>query len=679
MRRLNRLCQLLPLLTRFSLAAVVLLGILGPIAPLAAQTWTPLGPEGGIVDVFALAPSNAQAVYAGMLGGGVYRSGDGGKSWSAASGGLGNLTVRALVVDPQNASVVYAGTDGGFYKTVTAGAGWTRFGPGLDPGTPPILALALDPQIPSRLYAGTYSGLYISRNGGRRWVLAGGGLPAKAAIGAIAIGSDGTILAGLTGKLGLFKSTDGGVTWSDKSAGLHAGTLSTFTSLVADPSTPGIFYAVIDGTAFRSVDDGETFDPLPALPEFTVSGFAVAPSGTLYASTSKRGVLVSTDHGMSFNRVVPPTSGAISPAFVATAVATLPAVPDGTLLAGNEGRGVLRLPAGAGAWQNASHGLLASVITSLSLDPRNPATLYAGTVGEGLQKSLDGGASWHDSSAGLVSLHLPFTVTAVAVDPQNPARVYVGVEGSGLARSDDSGAHFTKIADFSDVSGLGLCNTPTLLTFAPGTSTLFLGIDFDFRLCNQYCLALRTSDAGESLQCLNGFSTLDAIAFDPSLPSTGYAASDGLILRSTNSGQTFAPWSQPQIGGSSLLVDPAAPQKLYAGTALGVYRSGDRGLHWALAGPLPSGQVPVLVAEPGTRRIFAGVEGAGVYGSADGGTTWQPLGTGLPPGTFGRSEVIDAQSHILYTGTPASSLVLDVQHHILYAGTSGSGVYKLKL
>ncbi len=47
--------------------------------------------------------------------------------------------------------------------------------------------------------------------------------------------------------------------------------------------------------------------------------------------------------------------------------------------------------------------------------------------------------------------------------------------------------------------------------------------------------------------------------------------------------------------------------------------------------------------------------------SADGGTTWQPLGVGFPPGTFG------------------SSLVLDARHHILYAGTAGSGVYKLKL
>jgi photosystem II stability/assembly factor-like uncharacterized protein len=662
MRSRSHLRPLLSLLTRSGLAALVLgvFGVVGQTAPLAAQTWTPLGPEGGIVDVFAFAPSNAQVVYAGMQGGGVFRSADGGRTWSAASGSLGNFTVRALVVDPQNASVVYAGTDNGFYKTVTAGAGWMRFGPGLHPLNPQILSLALDPQVPSRIYAGTYSGLSISRNGGRRWAPAAGGLPThNSFVAALATGQDGTILAGFTELLGLFKSTDGGVTWADKSAGLHAGTFSTFNSLIADPSTPGTFYAVIENTAFRSVDDGETFDPLPAPPEVTVAALAVSPSGTLYAATEKRGVLVSVDHGMSFTRLVQPTPGAISPAFAATAVAT---AAEGTLLAGDEGRGVLRLPAGAGAWQDASHGLLASVITSLSLDPKNPATLYAGVVGEGVEKSLDGGASWQDSSAGLVTVETTLTATAVAVDPLHPERVYAGVEGSGLARSDDFGAHFLKIADFSDVSGLGLCNTPTLLTFAPGTSNLFIGIDFDFRLCNQFCLALRTSDAGESLQCLNGLSTLDAIAFDPSAPATGYAASAGQLLRSTNSGRAFALWSNPQIGSTSLLVDPAAPQKLYTGTDFsGVFRSADRGLHFALAGLLPPGTVPVLLAEPGTRRIFAGVHGGAVYVSADGGTTWQPLGAGFPPGTFG------------------SSLVLDARHHVLYAGTAGSGVYKLKL
>jgi hypothetical protein len=232
----------------------------------------------------------------------------------------------------------------------------------------------------------------------------------------------------------------------------------------------------------------------------------------------------------------------------------------------------------------------------------------------------------------------------------------------GLARSDDAGAHFTKIAVFSDIAGLGLCNSPTLLSFAPGTSNLFIGIDFDFRLCNQFCLALRTEDAGKTLQCLNGLGTLDAITFDPAAPSVGYAASSGQLFRSTDSGRSFSLRSNPNLNFLSLLVDPGSPSKLYAGSNFfGVYRSGDRGLHFAAAGSLPNGAVPVLVAEPGTRRIFAGVHGAAVYVSTDGGTTWQTLGVGLPPGTFG------------------DSLVLDARHHILYAGTAGSGVYKLKL
>lgn len=660
MRSRSRLSRLLPLSTLASLTGIVLLSLAGPLAG-QVGVWKPLGPEGGTVNVFAAAPADPHVVYAGMEGGGVFRSADDGRSWSPANGGLGNFFVGALAVDPHNPSVVYAGTKGGFYKTVTAGAAWVRFSRGLDSSQPQITALAVDPSTPSRIYAGTLAGLYTSTNGGRRFTLAGGGLPAKAYFSALVAAGNGTVLLGTSAPLGLFKSTDGGATWSDKTAGLHAVRLSFLEHLVEDPSSPGLFYASVESRLFRSLDDGETFEPLSSAPNVTVASLAVSPSGILYDGTVDHGVFRSADRGASFQRVAQSAPGAISPAFIATALAT---VPDGTLLTGALGRGVLRLETGTRFWRDSSRGLLASTIEDLALDPRAAGTLYAGVLGRGLEKSLDGGASWHDSSTGLAAVGTTLTAASVAVDPLHPERVYAGVESGGLAMSSDGGAHFSKIADFSDLSGLGLCNSPTRLTFAPSSSTLFVGIDFDFRLCNQYSLALRTTNAGKSFQNLPGLSTLDALAFDPAQPSVVYAASMADLFRSTDLGQTFSLYSQglEQPGISGLLVDLGSSRRLYAGTVLdGVYRSGDRGVHWGPGGPLPAGEVPVLVAEPGTRRLFAGVHGREVYVSADGGSTWQLLGEGLPPGTFG------------------DSLVLDPQHHILYAGTSGSGVYKLEL
>jgi photosystem II stability/assembly factor-like uncharacterized protein len=660
MRSRSRLSRSLPLSTLASLAGIVLLSLAGPSAA-QVGVWKPLGPEGGTVNVFAVAPADPHVVYAGLKGGGVFRSADDGRSWNAANGGLGNFFVGALAVDPHNPSVAYAGTEGGFYKTVTAGAAWVRFGPGLDPSQPRITALAVDPSIPSRIYAGTLAGLYISTNGGRRFALAGGGLPAKAYVSALVAEGSGTVLVGTSAPLGLFKSTDGGATWSDKTAGLHAERLSLFEHLVEDPSSPDIFYASFESGLFRSLDDGETFAPLASAPHATVASLAVSPSGTLYEGTVDHGVFKSADQGASFQRVAQSAPGAISPAFIATAVA---AVPDGPLLTGALGRGVLRLETGTRLWRDSSRGLLASTIEDLALDPRATGTLYAGVLGRGLEKSLDGGVSWHDSSTGLAAVGTTLTAASVAVDPLHPDRVYAGVEKGGLAMSGDGGAHFSKVVDFSDLSGLGLCNSPTRLTFAPSSSTLFIGIDFDFRLCNQYSLSLQTSNGGKSFQDLPGLSTLDALAFDPAQPSVVYAASMGDLFRSTDFGRTFPLVTkalEPQ-GIQSLLVDPGSSRKLYAGTyQAGVYRSGDRGVHWGPGGPLPTGEVPVLVAEPGTRRLFAGVHGHEVYVSADGGSTWQLLGEGLPPGTF------------------EDSLMLDPQHHILYAGTSGSGVYKLEL
>jgi photosystem II stability/assembly factor-like uncharacterized protein len=637
-------------------------GALGVTAPLAAQTgvWTPLGPEGGIVDVLVFAPSDPQVVYAGTQGGGVYRSTDGGRSWSLASGGLGSFAVRSLAVDPRDPGVVYAGTGNGFWKTTSGGQVWVQFRRGLDPAA--ITTVAVDPSSPSRLYAGTPLGLYQSTNGGRRWALVHGGLPEPMNVRALTVDRAGTVLVGRGEPLGLFKSTDGGVTWSDKTAGLNAPRLTDFQLLAVDPSSPSVVYAVIEGGFFRSLDGGESFQPLATPPPFRVAALAVSPSGTVYAGTVDHGVFQSGHRGDRWSAVAAASPAAISPAFTATAVAP---AEDGTLLAGSDGHGVLRLPAGARFWRSSSAGLRASVIRALALDPRAPSTLYAGLFGRGLEKSTDGGASWQESNDGLASPKNSLTVTSIALDPLHPGRVYAGVDGGGLATSADGGSHFVKVADFSDIAGLGLCNTPSRLAVDPSSGALFVGILNDFRLCPQFGLALRSTDAGRSFSGLEGLSSLAAIAFDPVQPFRVYAADGPSFFASGDDGRTFA-----RVGTgvaehdiTDLAVDPNSPRRIFAGTFPGgVFRSGDRGRSWAPTGPLPDGLAKTfLLAEPGSGRLYAGVVGAGVFVSADGGGTWQPLGQGLPPGTFG------------------GPLALDARHHILYAGTAGSGVYRLEL
>src|SRR5206468_3479505 len=118
--------------------------------------WTSHGPGGGFITALAVDPQNPNTVYAGTIGGGVFKSANGGASWSAANFGLTAADVRALAVDPRNPSTVYAGTNGaGVFKSTNGGASWSAANSGLT--ATDVHALAVDPQSPSTVYVVIYS------------------------------------------------------------------------------------------------------------------------------------------------------------------------------------------------------------------------------------------------------------------------------------------------------------------------------------------------------------------------------------------------------------------------------------------------------------------------------------------------------------------------------------------
>lgn len=122
-------------------------------------------PSKSVVLSLAIDPAMPSTLYAGMYGvlangwqptGGVYRSADGGSTWSAASAGLPDCPVNALAIDPGTPSTLYAGTDCGIYRSFDAGGTWIVANTGLTNSR--VLALAIDPTATNRLYAGTDGG-----------------------------------------------------------------------------------------------------------------------------------------------------------------------------------------------------------------------------------------------------------------------------------------------------------------------------------------------------------------------------------------------------------------------------------------------------------------------------------------------------------------------------------------
>ena len=115
----------------------VLLGALLVTSRMTAEgginSWTSNGPEGGWIVALAIDPVTPATLYAGTYLGGVFKSTDGGGSWSAVNIGLPNDSyLSALAVDPQTPTTLYAGTAHGVFKSTNGGGSWSAVNTGLN-------------------------------------------------------------------------------------------------------------------------------------------------------------------------------------------------------------------------------------------------------------------------------------------------------------------------------------------------------------------------------------------------------------------------------------------------------------------------------------------------------------------------------------------------------------------
>ncbi len=105
-------------------ALLFLLG-LATTASASAGSWKLLGPWAGGVHALAGDPSDPAILYAGTQAGGVFKTTDGGASWSLVGPTLPRSSVEAIAVDPSDPKRVYAGTyDKGVYRSTDSGATW---------------------------------------------------------------------------------------------------------------------------------------------------------------------------------------------------------------------------------------------------------------------------------------------------------------------------------------------------------------------------------------------------------------------------------------------------------------------------------------------------------------------------------------------------------------------------
>jgi photosystem II stability/assembly factor-like uncharacterized protein len=346
----------------------------------------------------------------------VFKSQDAGVTWKRANAGLTDLVALALAVDPAHPEVLYASVlvddERGVFKSSNGGTSWTRSDSGLDDGA---RILAPDPQYPATLYAVTTSGVFKSADGGASWKASSSGLPQHDAVSALAIHpkDSSTIYAG-TLNTGLFKSVDAGRSWRPSAAGLDS---RNVVAVIVDPHSAATVYAVLEdlpvgaiwvggprtrdriGGVFKSVDGGTTWTGSDAgLPLF-VSSIGVHPRtpNLLYASVHPAGVFRSGDGGVTWT--------ANHSGLTAADVLGLTVNPQSTVYARTRS-GVYKVTAGGSHWRQVNAGLPDQPtldILELAVDPRDPGIVYAGTATHGMFKSTDGGEHWRPINAGLVA------------------------------------------------------------------------------------------------------------------------------------------------------------------------------------------------------------------------------------------------------------------------------------
>jgi photosystem II stability/assembly factor-like uncharacterized protein len=247
-----------------------------------------------------------------------------------------------------------------------------------------------------------------------------------------------TVLLLGTANDGVYRSSDGGVTWQPASAGLPAGGVW---QLEPDPNHLSTAY-LTTGSVFRTTDAGATWQPVTGFPSDGPGITALAFNGATLLAASIHGLVAST--GRLPATQFPPVPGGAPRQIVPVDQDLIYALGANGILYAHGDASWLR---GGAFWQPLQGGLpgepltaftyVAATAGSQSMCPLNTCVvLFAGVEGHGLWKSLDSGQTWHQETDHLA---LPLTATIRAVLSTNLSTAYAAVAGMGLFHSVHSG------------------------------------------------------------------------------------------------------------------------------------------------------------------------------------------------------------------------------------------------
>jgi photosystem II stability/assembly factor-like uncharacterized protein len=616
----------------------------------AGMVWTPIfdGQPVASIGALAVAPSDPMTIYAGTgesdirsnlaSGDGVYRSRDAGATWTNV--GLAETRqISRIVVDPRNPEVVYVGALGhafapnperGVFKSIDGGTHWSKV---LDQGPEIGVAdLAIAAQRPDVLFAATWhthrppwstyapidgpgAGIFRSQDAGQTWQrLSGNGLPdGDWGRPAVAVSADGKrvyLLIDCKSKSGLYRSDDGGNSWTLQNADKRLTSRAWyFGNITIDPQNADVFY-VPNVALYRSEDGGKTISVLRGAPggdDYHQIWIDPKDSARMVLATDQ-GSSISLNYGKTWS------SWYNQPTAQLYHVMTDNKFPY-TVYGTQQDSGAL------GVMSRTDHGQITARDWSpagssesgyMALDPSDPNIVFL--------SSVYGDVSRFDLRTSLSQDVTPWPVRNFGVDiaarryrdPWTPVLVFSPADNKSLylgtqyvMKTTDGGLHWQQISP--DLTGAANSAGPAqgpptvenavglgygvVFTIAPSSlkaGVIWAGSDTG--------LIHVTRDGGKTWQNVtpkgvadwSKISLIEASHFDPGV---AYAAVDRhrlddrkpYIYRTRDYGTTWQlitdGLSEPAFV-NAVREDPASRGLLFAGTEFGIYISFDDGDHW---------------------------------------------------------------------------------------------------
>ncbi|MCB1772088.1 MAG: hypothetical protein KDI88_00610 [Gammaproteobacteria bacterium] len=484
--------------------------------------------------------------------------------------------------------------------------------------------IAVDPGDSDTAYAAPQNNdLFKTTDGGASWSPITGSINSESTLNVAALAFDATTsnTLYLLVSSALYVSTDAGAGWTLANSSIGA----LIRMIRTHPVTAGRILAMsARGVFYQSLDGGNswsTFGTLPGTINFAYD-FAYAPSdpSVVYA-WGRDGAFVSIDSGATWNLKNDGLLGYQGGVPSVSVFAVDPTDAD-RAYAKPDNSNLFVTTDGGDSWQVADSvvSLPNDAFNKLVIDPGNVDRMYMASLNNEVLRSDDGGASWASASAGLNTLEI---FNALAISTADTSVLFAGSVGTGLYRSTDGAATWQLRNNgykASDVSGLD---------YPAGSSDLFAS------MARGSAPLMKSSDDGTTwMSAAAGIGEYRAwtVAFDPIDPNKGLVGGSNSVYRTTDGGATWSSVATGTFGQfERIRYNPADPSIVYLMSSnAGVFKSLDSGATW---GPVNNG-LPVngniypnaLALSPGqpdTLFVAPGASGQrGVYKSIDGGANW---------------------------------------------------------